>query len=109
MTPIPRAAMAVVRVLRRDVKRPKRLPKDATWTGKLRWRGWRGCPKAVCCPMGLHSQSRCEAPMWGVSFAAGKCDDNAVYLFAMWWDSIPASDARAAVDAVWPKKRKAKR
>ena len=97
MTPIPRAAMPVVRVLRRDVKRPKDLP--VARQSALRW--------GACCPMGLHKGSFVVCPVDSYNFAGGAADQDSVDAFFRWWDSLPASDARAAVDAVWGKRRKA--
>ena len=101
MTPIPKAALPVVRVLRRDVKRPGRLPRIGQYDG-LRWRG-------RYCPMGLHKDSDSVVPERAEAFAGGSCEDDAVEEFYLWWDSLPASDARAAVDAVWPKRKARKR
>jgi hypothetical protein len=83
--------MPVVRVLRRDVKRPNKLPIGEAF----HWFGYK-------CPMGLHPKSTYPAPLVSEFFAGGECSTRAVVAFAGWWDS--QTDAQAAVDAVWPRK-----
>ena len=111
MTPIPSAALPVVRVLRRDVKRPKRLPTLDVIRGlHCNWSRLRFSKRKDgrrCCPIGLHAAATAAAPSSVLEFPVVRYF--AIRDFTNWWDSLPASDARAAVDAVWPKKRKAKR
>lgn len=91
---IPAAAMPVVKVLRRDVPRPRTLP-EAIYP-KCRGLRW-----DMSCPMGLHKASSHRTPYRPESFAAGECSAKAVKAFADWWDR--QAEAKAAVDAVWPK------
>ena len=101
MTPIPAAAMPVVEILRRDVKRPKRLPKlddgdMLCW--KIKHKGQWGW----YCPMGLHPKSDNSTPAFGESFAGGETKTTAVKSFAKWWDELYLLDAAEAVAAIWP-------
>jgi hypothetical protein len=89
--PIPKAAMPVVRILRRDVPRPKKIA--------FRW--------SVRCPLGLHPKAISLTPVDRVGFPP--CQSNwAITAFYLWWDD--QTDAKAAVNAMWPqKKRKAQK
>ena len=91
--PIPKAAMPVVEIIRRDVPRPEELPIGNTIDAGLRWED------AGKCPMGLHPKSRSFAPWYHEDFADGICSDDAVQQFAGYWDKL--TDPQAAVDAVW--------
>ena len=91
---IPAAAMPVVRILRRDVPRPKRLP-TMRIDEVLRF-------KSHCCPMGLHPRATNEEPCFKNHFPCRS--DHAIQEFGFWWDA--QTDAKAATDAVWPAKRK---
>lgn len=102
MRPIPKAAMPVVEVLRRDVPKPVDLPRETTpaaGTMVLRW----GNNISQMCPMGLHPGSNHPRPDYSMDFADGACSERAVYSFWRWWDSLKAADAREAVDAIWGK------
>lgn len=102
--PIPPAALPVVRVLRRDVKRPATLP-EAVATSKgepLRWL----VRDFYCCPMGLAAGSKRPCPTHYFDFADGTQDEGAVRAFGDWWDSLTEAEAAAAVDAVWPKEER---
>ena len=95
--PIPKAAMPVVEVLRRDVPRPINLPMPhfhQTTEFYLRWGGH--------CPMGLHLKSTDATPAKRKQFAAGCCPAKSVESFGEWWDL--QDNAQAAMDAVWPRK-----
>lgn len=100
---IPVQALPVVRVLRRDVPRPKELPRLARCAAavatKRRYilRFWPPKNHLLCCPMGLHPATPHAEPTPGDGFPAS---DEAVEAFAYWWDT--QTDAQAAVDAVWP-------
>lgn len=97
--PIPRAAMPVVYELRREVKRPKAMPKP--WKERfedddeltLRWKRKKG----QCCPMGLHPDAK-SATLLG-AFTFPFASHRAVAAFGAWWDD--QTFAKAAVDAVW--------
>ena len=107
---IPTAAMPVVRVLRREVPRPRRLPvaiMSSVVEPCLRWVGGFNSGADDACPMGLHPDAHCGSPDSIATFPLGGTN-TAVIAFWQWWDV--QSDARAAVDAVWPRKaRRAKR
>ena len=120
---IPRAAMPVVKVLRRDVERPGELPVgDPDLSGGLSWQrrhpNFPDCGPGGCCPMGLHPKSADFQPEWDdvdpedqdrecSNFPA---PNRAVQSFAEWWDSLSGDQAAEAVEAVWPtKKGRAKR
>ncbi len=107
MIPIPEAAMSVVEVLRRDVKKPKVLPE------LVRGRSFpltRSCLRFKLdqekeprrCPMGLHPKSigNCpdepEAFPFGIPYSAMKAFGRD------WWDQPELKDAKEAVDTVWP-------
>ena len=107
---IPRAAMPVVKVLRRDVERPGGLP-VAQCCGlcgpphALAWtRRHPAYPKGpvACCPMGLHPASTDNVPSDPGSFPAPA---PAIAAFAFWWDDIPEERAAEAVEAVWPTRK----
>jgi hypothetical protein len=112
MKPLPKAAMPVVKVLRRDVPRPKTLP-FVTYPVATH-----SCPRwdrrvAFCnvyikekvCPMGLCSTSKSGTPYVGATFADGVCSDTSVKSFYHWWDALREKDLPKAMDAIWPKKR----
>lgn len=99
MTPIPRSARPVVWFIRWWVKKPRTLPTPMLgWPTRpgFRW-------KCGYCPIGLLPMAESPAP-GGARGAGLDTDDskltNAVCAFWNWWDS--QTDARAAVDAVWP-------
>ncbi len=99
MTPIPEAAMPVVRIIREQVPRPKRLPfQDGD---KLRWKRKREGLIVYFCPMGLLPGAKFAIPISG--YGAGLPDEmyDAISCFGSWWDGL--SDAQEAVDAVWGK------
>ena len=96
---IPVAAMPVVEILRRDVKKPRALPRSGIQqmmqiVACLRWESGK-------CPMGLHSLSNSRCPFAAWEFAGGACHNDAVHAFAEWWDLVPGDQANAAVDAIW--------
>ena len=99
MKSIPRKAMPVVKVLRRDVKRPEKLPipEDPNFPEDsicLRWDN-------RDCPMGLHPKSLNGTPTATEEFADGECTDKQVEEFLNWWDNLEAEDAKPGMDAIW--------
>ena len=101
---VPREALPVAKILRRDVRRPKKLPKlegspESFYGSSLRWSN--GYEK---CPMGLHPRATDELPTNCEDFPA--CDrEEAIKAFYEWWDGL--EDPLAAVDALWPVKKTA--
>src|SRR5438094_8086154 len=96
--PIPKAAMPVVKIIRRDVARPKTLP-VAMYAGHpgypcFRWTDGK-------CPMGMHRLAKSDTPLRPGSFP--KCSEKQIFEFAVWWDK--QRSAQEAVDAVWGRKR----
>lgn len=92
--PIPEEAMAVVEILRRDVKRPV-LPmliegRLLRWPNKHAGRRW-------TCPMGMHPEATASMPGDETGFPL--CSGVAVVSFAEWFDE--QTDAQATTDAVW--------
>jgi hypothetical protein len=94
---IPKAAMPVVRILRRDVPRPKELPRT-TAVVTVDSPMLRFCDR---CPMGMHPQARHSAPETTKTFPPCKSNKE-IEAFYIWWDA--QTDAKAATDAVWPVK-----
>ena len=91
---IPKAAMPVVKVLRRDVPRPEPPDESGNWyTGRYRLE--------LACPMGLHPKSKHGTPAQSESFAGGVCSDEAVEAFADWWDDLLGEEYPAAFAAIW--------
>lgn len=105
MPPIPRAAMPVVRILRREVERPKELPRAFPLTGRI---GWANLASATVrrCPMGLRHKSILPTPGDALDAGLPFHMDAAVEAFWTWWDSLKAEHAGQAVDAIWPEKGK---
>lgn len=104
--PIPALAMPVAKVIRRDVARPKRLPKLCNipdWDGEgqaLRWRVSRN----FSCPMGQHPLAWALAPTERREFPIPGCNQASIGSFGKWWDE--QTDPLAAVNAVWGKRGK---
>ncbi len=98
--PIPKAAMLVVEVLRRDIKKPSDLPKSENKDGNcLHWNF--NNPNLFICPMGLHPKARHVAPDTKKEFPIDGISGANILSFAKWWDA--QVDPTAAVSAVWPK------
>ena len=102
MKPIPKKAMPVVEILRKEIKKPKSLPGFITGI-YLRWPRRRN-GNWNCCPLGLLKDAPVPDPCTGFwpqsligHIAAGK-------EFIEWWDKLPLKDAQKAVDAIWGKK-----
>lgn len=95
--------MRIVRVLRRLAKRPKERD--------IREMTVDNCGRARFsnrfCPMGLAKGSTDETPLYSRTFADGKSKDKDVYEFAGQWDSLTLDEAKATVDKIWPKKKRA--
>lgn len=94
MKPIPRAAMPVVRVLRRDVKRPTRMPIAGPGDAPRWWDSG-----IEYCPMGLHLEASLPLPFDAATFPLAS--DRAVSAFGQWWDHLRRADIPAAMDAIW--------
>ncbi len=108
---IPRAAMPMVRLLRADLKRPRRLPKSINEQGGLlRWYKFRLFgPSKYPCPMGLHPLARADTP--GARCHFRQLDDflsfprcikqSSIEAFFQWWDT---QKNPRAMYKVWPRK-----
>lgn len=94
----PKSALQVLRIIRKEVEKPKKLPKYLR--DDLRWRHESG---RHICPMGLHEDSESWCPTEDWEFAGGRCNEESIKFFADWWDDIIGSDAQAAVDFIWKK------
>jgi len=95
MSAIPEEAMPVVKMLRRDVRRPKKLP--IMKGNSLRWENG-------CCAMGLHPAATAPCPGWICDFLEPvKSEITSVSIegFYNWFDA--QWDAQATVDAIWPR------
>lgn len=103
---LPKEARKVVRILRRDVPKPAKLPKLGRQCENLTWQRKRNGKLEKICPMGLHRQSTACQPYDGDSFNGGVCDDYEVRAFWEWWDDLTDDDAAAAVNRVWGRKPK---
>jgi hypothetical protein len=116
----PDDAQLVLDIIRRDVKRPRKLPRGeygalpALGSCALRWDGCK-------CPMGLHPEASSECPddvdgFLGIGSVYRQPPmknirrlAKAVAKFMTWFDSIPGTkeNARLVVEFIWPKKAKA--
>jgi len=92
---IPVEAMPVVEVLRRDVPRPKELPKSVGWLA------WPSCRWGEKCPMGLHPSAKRDYPLSSWGFGGMESDENVTH-FWRWWDSLTEPQAHKAMDLIWP-------
>jgi len=99
---IPKLAMPIVKILRRDVPRPRTYPRtDSSTSGFARWP-----PSSTSflpisrCPMGFHPLSLSATPATSDSFNVKGCHTIHVKAFFRWWDS--QLHPRRAVEAVWP-------
>lgn len=93
---IPDDVMSVVKVIRREVPRPRSLPTPSRGKrNELRWesRGVR------CCPMGLCTRARVGLPLRADTFGYLHVSNSAVRQFGIWWDG--QTNAQGAVDALW--------
>ena len=106
----PIEAQPVLDIIRRDVKRPRRLPKfyETQFSEVLRWETDDG---ANYCPMGMHPKASVESPLvpsefCGYSNVNGDRLRCAVKHFYEWFDSIEPTkaNARAVQDFIWPRK-----
>lgn len=96
-SPIPKTAMPIMEVLRRDVPGPKELPQFSSYN-RTRFLRWKKC----YCPMGLHPLALSKVPYFDKMDFPPHPKIRAIQVFANWWDD--QTDARAAVDAIWPRK-----
>lgn len=103
MKRIPKNARPIIKVLRRDVRRPKALPRFFTGLQKLCWRSRRWAnppnPSGACCAMGLHPKAKRAFPFFPGDFPYGVI---ALRTFAKWYDQ--QTDPQELVDAIWGKK-----
>ncbi len=93
---IPRNCMPVVRILRRDVKRPKL--KDLYYNDILEFPRF----KDGKCPMGLHEKSVDDQPTCASDFG-NLCTGKQVISFLVWWDKLNLTQAKQAVREIWSK------
>ncbi|KKN68467.1 hypothetical protein LCGC14_0451030 [marine sediment metagenome] len=94
---IPPCAAKVLDCIRKNVKRPRRLPR-LTGSNRLRWFKRTAM---VCCPMGLLPGAISPQPWVKRHLKGWDLPGRGIKCFAIWWDE--QQDARAAVNAVWPK------
>ena len=92
--PIPKAAMPIIEIIRRDVPRPSGPP---TWVsrGRLRWR----TPRGFACLLGLHPECVWTVPFYTKDFRP-LVKDRAFEGAVDWFDE--QDDPEAVMDAVWP-------
>jgi hypothetical protein len=89
--PIPKEALPVVELLRKDVPRPSELPQITWGLCKLRFSN-------DCSAMGLHPESFGGDPYDQITFSLS-VSYKEIKAFRRWWDE--QTDPQAAVDAVW--------
>jgi len=101
MTPFPSYALPVLKIIRKEVHRPKEMPGILKIGSEsyLRWL----IDEKYFCPMGLCPNATASAPADG-HFFRYPVRDHAISQFAHWFDS--QTDARAVMDFIWPKKGK---
>ena len=98
--PIPAAAMPVVEAIRREVPRPKQLPKP----GPRAEHGERAFLRfGAACPMGLLPGARTPCPSSRDELYWFELTSHSIVAFYHWWDA--QTDARAAMDLVWGRSR----
>lgn len=86
----------MVRVIRKQVKRPSSLPRpviDAR--GILAW------GKDCCCPMGLVPGVECNAPRNSDEFSH-LADDEAILAFIEYWERLTIAHRRQMMNFLWP-------
>ena len=100
---VPKAALPVARYIRKMVKRPSRSALPVLVAGNspsvLRWLiggFW-------TCPMGLLREAMNPTGTYHSAADRVPFDHLAIIAFENWWDSL--DDAKAAVDAVWGKRK----
>ncbi len=96
---IPTDCMPVVRVLRRDVKRPA---KD-TLTVSKHYKQHSARFTGLVCPLGLHPMAKQRVPIDCDDFRETLLLHYEISAFYRWWDSLTLDQAREAVDLIWPK------
>lgn len=97
---IPKAALGVLRIIRKEVPRPKELPVGLEVADRRELRFKR---QGYKCPMGFIPGTNESAPCASSDFPDRRIGNKGIERFAHWWDE--QDDARAAMDAVWPKKK----
>ena len=93
--------------LLRAIPRPKQLPTFPRGKFVLRFFVKKGSQR--CCPLGLLPYTRI-----GVPTTLDDCGWPYRYIepfntFVGWWDRLTESEAKDAVDFIWPRKRSVKR
>lgn len=91
---LPDSIMPVVRVLRRDVPKPKAADLSLIHGVIVLF------PRGTC-PLGLHPKSTKNSPWEGSEFAGGECDDESVVAFYTWWERFGLAGARKAINYIW--------
>ncbi len=93
---IPRNCMPVVKILRRDVKRP--LLKDVKMVG---------CTPRISayrfCPLGLHPNATDRTPWMEAHFKDKIFKEKEIRDFVNWWDKLSLAEAKQAVRLIWSK------
>ena len=105
---IPKAAMPAVRVLRRDVPKPRT---DSMIAPIFRGTECSARFPGIRCPLGLHPLARNCVPMYQGEFCEPILTTTQIIAFYRWWDSLTLTQAKQAVNLIWPKsarKRKGK-
>lgn len=94
-TPIfPPEAGPVIKILRRDVPRPKRRPRPTGYSNCARLYRW-----DARCPMGLHPQAKLSTPLYQIDLPV--VEQEAIESFYNAWDSLKADQLDAALDEIW--------
>jgi hypothetical protein len=96
--PIPKVAMPVVEILRRDVPRPTETPNQRR--GCLRW-DLPGADRR--CPMELHPKCGLFDFNYSRVFEEMGVSPPERMAFINWWDSLLQHEAMEAMDAIWPR------
>jgi len=102
---IPKEAMKVVEIIRRESKKPEELPRmvlcGSSPHDSLRFDKDISGFTYPACPMGLCNNSLNPIPSSRFSFGYEEASNQEVRSFWKWWDA--QTNAQEAVDAVWGK------